>query len=104
MIRHISIFFFKEGVTEEEKKNIEKTLVELGGKLTGVADYHVGVHCLPRPMHNADASPLFGELVQMIDFEDREVAERYPQNEAHMKMLAETCLYVEKVVVIDCEL
>lgn len=104
MIRHVSVFFFKEGVTEEEKKDVERTLVELEKRLTGIVDYHVGVHCLPQPVHKADDTPMFGELVQIIDFENRDVAERYPQNEAHMKMLAATCSYIEKVVAIDFEL
>ncbi len=104
MIRHISIFFFKKEIEEKTKKNVKKTLMELEGKLTGVVNYHVGEHCLPQPVHRADTTPLFGELVQMIDFTDREMAEKYPQSEAHVRMLKETCLYIEKVVVIDFEL
>ncbi len=104
MVRHISIFFFKKEVEEKAKKNVMKTLVDLEGKLKGVVNYHVGEHCLPQPVHRTDTTPLFGELVQMIDFTDREMAEKYPQSEEHMKMLKETCLCIEKVVVIDFEL
>ena len=104
MIRHISIFFLKDGVTKEEKGHVEIALGELKNELTGIADYRTGTNCLPPPPLGAANAPRFGDLVQVIDFVSREEAKNYPGHSGHRKLLEATSAYMKEVIAVDFEL
>lgn len=103
MVRHISIFFLKknENVTAKEKAYVEKLLLQLKQELDDVADYRVGTQCLPVPPTGTAGVPLFGDIVQSIDFTDIRAAESYPQQPGHRRLVEKTQDFVEKVVSID---
>lgn len=101
MIRHISIFFFKYNVQENEKIIVENALIKLGEELLAVSDYHVKKHCLPLPPAKAKNAPEFGDLIQVIDFKNNKDAENYPHHPEHIKLIEETSPYIKKVTAFD---
>ena len=109
MIRHISVFTFsdtpKNGKTKAE--NIETVRAYLEGVpalYPAMKAQQIGV-ALPGdpPELPPDASPLFGDLVQIADFETPEDANGYPPAKAHMDLVALSDPMLEKVTAIDFE-
>jgi hypothetical protein len=103
MIQHISMFFFKEECTNEEKKQTEQWLHALGDQLYGIEDYKVGVNCSPKPPVGIADVPEFGDLVQIIDFTDSNAAATYPNHPLHKELIVKTSGFFRKVTAIDFE-
>lgn len=103
MIRHISIFFFKEGIADFEKNRVCHIFKEMKKELSYIADYQVGSDCMPRPPKGIPGLPEFGHLVQVIDFLTEEAAAGYAMHPAHIKVSEAVDSYIEKVVAIDFE-
>lgn len=104
MIRHISVFFFKKDTSEESKEMVENLMEELGNKLNGVRSYAVGKNCANMPPKGMPGVPEFGDFVQVIDFDDSEMANSYAFNSEHLEVVKRTSEFFEKVVAIDFEL
>lgn len=92
MIRHISIFFFKENTAENEKEKVKDALVRLKEELSDIADYQVGINCAKLPPPEIKDAPEFGELVQVIDFDSDGAAMDYSRHPAHRRLVAEASI------------
>lgn len=103
MVRHISIFFIKEGKNDEEIRRLKKTLIDCTESI-GAEMYVIGTDCLKRPEERFPGIPEFGDIVQILDFADRADAKAYPENPAHLKLMREIGNMIEKVAAIDIEI
>lgn len=101
MVRHISIFYFKENVTTDQMNYVLSLLNQLQFNLDLVNDYRVGQNCMTLPQTSAKNAPLFGNIAQVIDFITMEAAKDYPSHPAHLQLMADISSYIEKVAVID---
>jgi hypothetical protein len=82
MIRHVVVFSWKAGVTDEERQKVAAELRGLRPLMTGVVAYHVG----------ADAGIVAGnaDFAVVGDFEDRESYLAYRTHPAHRAVIEET--------------
>ena len=104
MIRHISVFTFHE--TPDKQKNIEtvKAFLETVPELYPVIKAQfIGAHALPTPVLPDDAPVMFGDLIQVADFDTTEDAAGYPESEAHIRLAEFSTPMLKKVTVIDYE-
>lgn len=104
MIRHISIFFLQEEGKEENGKKLKQMLEELGNKLSGISGYYAGCRIGANPPAKAKGMPEFGDLVQIIDFEDMQSAASYPSNPEHKRLVEESADLTSRVVAIDIDM
>lgn len=104
MIRHISVFFFKEDKKEEHKRLFMARLAAMETELDSLMDYQVGVDCMQRPPKGISGLPEFGDAAQIIDFVNEEDAFSYPNHPAHVNLMRDMSDYLEKVVAIDIRL
>lgn len=105
MIRHISVFFLKEDSVDFKKaaniKKLEELLLEIPKKMEGIADYKVGINSSPLLPKGILEVPEFGDIVQIIDFNEEEAAKGYPRHPAHVEFIKQSKNIIEKVVAID---
>lgn len=108
MIRHISIFtFFDEsanGKTKEENiQAVLSYLKDIPSLYPPIRRYQVGrsLVCLPA---GPEEAPLFGDLVQIVDYDTVEDANGYLPSDAHRKLQEMGSLTIRKVTVIDFEI
>jgi hypothetical protein len=72
MLRHVAMFKWKEGVTDEQKVAARDALAALKHQVPEVIEYTVGFNVRPNP-NNWD-------MVLVADFEDIPALERYFAN------------------------
>lgn len=107
MIRHISVFSFLEeapnGKSKQENIETVRAYLEKVPALYPPMKYsQVGV-AIPGEVPDLPdgACPLFGDLVQIADYETLEDANGYPPSKAHMDLVEMSDPMLEKVTVID---
>jgi len=101
MIKHISIFFLKDENKEENKKSFVKMLEQLEEKLEHVTEYQVGCDYMKRPPKGLPGVPEFGDVVQIIDFENEIDASSYAMHPAHVELMKLSENMIEKAVAMD---
>lgn len=101
MVRHISIFYLKENLTENQVNYILDLLEQLQFNLDSVKDYQVGQNCMTLPQASTKNSPLFGNVAQVINFTTMEAAKAYPSHPAHLQLMTDISSYIKQVAVID---
>lgn len=111
MYRHISIYKLKAPVTTDDKVRFVGYLEEATASCelvvaseVGVAEQMAGedaardgVAFAPSP----EGAPLFGDIVQIVDFATRDDADAYPAHSAHRELFAKTSALVDRVFAID---
>lgn len=107
MYRHISVFTFKDiggnGKTKAENMEIVRAYLEKVPALyPAMRACQVGV-AIPGEIPDLPegACPLFGDLVQIADYETMEDMNGYPPSQAHMDLVALSDPMLEKVTAID---
>ncbi len=107
MIRHISVFSFsdtpKNGRTKAENiETVRAYLENVPSLYPAMKAQQIGV-AIPGdpPELPPDACPIFGDLVQIADYETLEDANGYPPSKAHMDLVALSDPMLEKVTAID---
>ena len=109
MIRHISMFQMepkpKNGKTVEENvKDLGAFLEKLPEQEPSIAGCRVASYAGQQPDVPEEASVMFTQVVQMIDFAKPEDAAAYPESQAHKSLMAFTQGMVKKVSTIDFEI
>ena len=102
MIRHISVFTFRD--TPEKQQNIETVkayLETVPEQYPAICRQFVGVPAAPAPALPEDAPVMFGDLIQVADFETMEDAAGYPASEAHTKLAEFSTPMLRKVTAMD---
>lgn len=109
MVRHISLFCFKEhpenGRTMEENiAEVRAYLETVGEKEPAVVHNQVGVTLGGVPVLPDDAPVMFSQLAQVLDFATPEDAAAYPPSKTHMDLVEFSSPYLKKVIPIDYEI
>ena len=103
MIRHISVFTFRDG--PDKQKNIEAVKAYLLEKTPAlypaILSQQVGVQVAAAPDLPDDAPVMFGDLVQVADFATAEDADGYAPSKAHMDLVEFSTPFLKKVTAID---
>ena len=109
MIRHISVFTFLEqpanGKTKEENmKTVRAYLEKVPQLYPAIKSQYIGTTLGGTPVLPDDAPVMFGDLVQVIDYETVEDANGYPPSKAHMDLVEFSSPMMKKVTTIDYEM
>lgn len=102
MIRHISVFSFKD--TPEKQQNIEAVKAYLDtvpALYPAIKCQQIASQVADTPSLPEDAPVLFGDLIQVADFDTLEEANGYPASEAHIKLTEFSTPMLKKVTAID---
>lgn len=102
MVRHISVFTFKD--TPDKQKNIEAVrayLETVPSLYPAVRRQVIGSPAADTPCLPDDAPVMFGDLIQVADFDTLEDAGGYPASEAHAKLAEFSTPMLKKVTAID---
>lgn len=109
MIRHISVFTFLDGPVNGRTKaeNVEAVrayLEKLPQLYPAMKRQQIGAAVGGAPVLPDDAPMMFGDLVQIADFDTLEDAGGYAPSKAHMDLVAFADPLLKKVTAIDFEL
>lgn len=109
MIRHISIFTFLDdpvnGKTKEENiQTVRAFLDTIPRRYPVVRSQIIGSSLGGNPPMPDDAPVLFGDLVQVMDFDSAEDALGYGPSPAHSELVNLSGPMLKKVTAIDFEL
>ena len=102
MIRHISIFTFLD--TPEKQENIEAVrafLEKIPDIYPAIRNCEVAVPAGPVPSLPDDSPVMFGDLIQILDYETPEDAAGYPASKAHTDLTELSAPMLKKVTAID---
>ena len=105
MIRHISVYTFLD--TPDKQKNMETVreyLEKVPQLYPAIKSQYVRVGLGTAPVLPDDAPVLFGDMVQVIDYETLEDANGYPPSKAHMDLVEFSSPMLKKVTTIDYEM
>lgn len=105
MIRHISIFKFRN--IPEKDENIARVrayLEAMPSHCPLIKNQIIAVPAVPTPTVPEDAPMMFGDLVQICDFENAADAGAYPASAAHIQLTEFSTSMMQKVTAIDYEL
>lgn len=106
MVRHISVFTFldepQNGKTKAENIEIVREYLEKVPSLyTPIRHSRVGVTLGGTPDQPDDAPVMFGDLIQIVDYDSAADAEGYPPSKAHTDLMALSDPMLKKVTAID---
>ena len=105
MIRHISIFKFRN--IPEKDENIVRVrayLEAMPSHCPLIKNQIIAVPAMSTPTVPENAPMMFGDLVQICDFENAADASAYPASAAHIQLTEFSTLMMQKVTAIDYEL
>ena len=106
MVRHISVFTFLDhptnGKTKEENIQAVKAYLEkVPGLFPAMKNQVIGETLGGTPPLPDDAPVMFGDLVQMADYDTEEAAASYPPSKVHMDLVEFSTPMLKKVTAID---
>lgn len=109
MIRHISIFTFSDEPTNGKTKAeniaaVRAYLERVPALYPAMTRQTVGTALGSGPNPPDDAPVLFGDLVQIADYDTPEAAQGYAPSKAHRELVELTAPMMKKVTAIDFEL
>ncbi len=102
MIRHISVFTFRD--TPDKQKNMEAVkayLEQVPAQYPPMKAQTIGTQAASTPSLPDDAPILFGDLIQVADFDTLEDANGYPASEAHARLVEFSDPMLKRVTAID---
>lgn len=103
MIRHISIFELKNEWKENGTQKLISLLEEVAScKL--IQKSVIGINITRIPKTAGIETPVFGDVIQSIDFRDRYAAAAYPRSIEHQNLLEQSKHMIEHVTAIDFEI
>ena len=104
MVRHISVFIFKNVPEKEENiRRVRAFLDTLPDICPLVKNQTIAGPAAPTPTLPKEAPTVFGDLVQVCDFDSVADAGAYPMSDAHDKLAQLASPLLQKVIVIDYE-
>ncbi len=109
MVRHISVFTFLDepanGKTKAENMETVRAYLETVPQLyPAMRRQVIGTTLGGTPSLPDDAPVMFGDLVQIADYDNAEDANAYPPSKAHMDLVEFSTPMLKKVTAIDFEL
>ena len=105
MIRHISIFKFRNIPERDDNiAQIRAYLEAMPSHCPIIKNQVIAVPAVSTPEVPEDAPMMFGDLVQICDFENAADAGAYPASAAHIQLTKLSASMMQKVTAIDYEL
>lgn len=109
MVRHISVFTFLDepanGKTKAENMETVRAYLETVPELyPAMRCQIIGTTLGGTPALPDDAPVMFGDLIQIADYDNAEDANGYPPSKAHMDLVEFSTPMLKKVTAIDFEL
>ena len=109
MVRHISVFTFLDAPSNgknkaENMETVRAYLETVPGLYTPIRRQVVGVTLGGTPDLPEDAPVMFGDLIQVADFDTAEDAAGYPASKAHTDLVEFSTPMLKKVTAIDFEM
>ena len=109
MVRHISVFTFLDhpanGKTKEENVQAVRAYLEkVPALFPAMKNQVIGVTLGGTPALPDDAPVMFGDLVQIADYETEEDAASYPPSKVHMDLVEFSTPMLKKVTAIDFQI
>lgn len=109
MIRHISVFSFKDQSPDGKSKAeniaaVRDFLQDVPTLYPSMRAQYVYASSMETPPLPDDAPVLFGDLIQIMDFDTAEDAAGYGPSEAHTKLQILSGEMMRKVTAIDFEM
>lgn len=109
MIRHISVFTFLDepanGKTKAENMETVRAYLETVPQLYPAMKHQViGTTLGGTPVLPDDAPVMFGDLIQIADYDTVEDANGYPPSKAHTDLVEFSTPMLKKVTAIDFEM
>ena len=96
-IKHIALFKFKEGTTEEQIQKTFDELIELSENVPGIEDYVAGVNNSPEGLNKGYTHGF------VMTFTDAPARDAYIPHPEHERVKAFVLPLVEEAVVFDFE-
>ena len=93
--RHVVMFQFKEDVTDQQVKEVEKAFMGLGNQIDTIVDIEFGTNVSPENL-NDGLTHCF-----LVTFKNKAGLEVYLPHPAHKKLVELVGPRLEKVMVID---
>lgn len=100
MIRHISLFRLLPDCTDADRQRLIDALETVGETCPLVSRSEVGSSEAPLHLSIPDG-PVFGDVVQILDFDTKEDLDAYPGSEAHLLLREKTDRLIEQVFAMD---
>ncbi len=94
-LRHVVLFKFKEGTTDEEQKTIEKAFAELPNKIPEIVDFEWGTNNSPEGLEKGFTHCFF---LTFKSEADRDAYLPHPDHKAFGDVVS---TYLEDVLVVD---
>ena len=109
MIRHISVFSFKDQSPDGKSKAeniaaVRDCLQGIPAQYPSIRAQYVYAAAMEAPPLPDDAPVLFGDLIQIIDFDTAQDAAGYGPSQAHAKLQELSEGMMRKVTAIDFEM
>ena len=96
-IKHIALFKFKEGTTEEQIQKTFDELIELSENVPGIEDYVAGANNSPEGLNKGYTHGF------VMTFTDAKARDAYIPHPEHERVKAVVLPLVEEAVVFDFE-
>lgn len=105
MIRHISVFTVNTQHKEENISALVKMLL-IVQKTCSFACGGMVMRSVENNIEppNVEDDPIFGDVIQILDFLDKDSAAQYPSCAAHLELLKKSLPIVDQAATIDFEL
>ena len=109
MIRHISVFTFRKvgpdgSLRADNLQKLRDYLADFPARYPAIRRQQLAVPAFPTPDLPEEAPVLFGDLIQILDFDTVEDAAGYPDSEAHTSLGPIFTPLLRKVTAIDYEI
>ncbi len=96
-IKHIALFKFKEGTTEDQVQKTFDDLIELSENVPGVEDYVAGANNSPEGLNKGYTHGF------VMTFTDATARDAYLPNPEHERVKTNVLPLIEDVIILDFE-
>jgi len=96
-IKHIALFKFKEGTTEEQVQKVLDELMDLSETVSGVEDYVAGANNSPEGLNKSYTHGF------VMTFTDAAARDAYLRNPDHEKVKATVLPQIDDITIFDFE-
>ena len=105
MIRHISVFLFRDCPAKEQTiRAVEEFLAKVPEQYPPMRSQQVARSAAITPNPPDDAPVAFGDLIQVAEFDTLADSDGYPLSAVHAELSAFSSAMMKKVIVMDYEL
>jgi hypothetical protein len=94
-VRHVVLFGYKEGTSDEKVQQIEDAFRGLGKKIPFIVDFECGTNCSPEGLSKGLTACF------LVTFENEQDRDKYLPHPAHKEFVTLLKPHLEDVLVVD---